>query len=666
LSNRDFAGPYWQEQRGPAGRDAGRQAGRDGSGSSRRDGSGSFRRDGNGRDRGDRPWRGTRGTRARQDLGPEPDHGANTYDAPNGYSSANGYSWANGYSGGRGYAAPAAAAGTAAGLRERAIDRAGIRARLASRHADPGYGGGSGGGHGDWPPRRRAKGSWWRHWTWRKAVAIVAAACVAVLLVVIVGLVILYQKTVIPNEVSETALQQSSVVYFSNGTTRVGTFDTGTNRQLLTSAQIPQVLDQAVIAAEDRHFYSEGGISVTGIARAAYEDIFGSGGLQGGSTITEQFAKNYYASIGTSRSPSTKLKEILVAIKLSHEKSKQWILTNYLNTIFLGDDSYGVGAAAETYFGKPASKLDIAQSAMLAAMINQPGFFDPAPHTPGYAPLVARWHYVLGNMVRDGAITQQQENMVAARGFPKLARGQRSNGWTGYRGYIMQAVELELENRYHLTQAQIYSRGLKIVTTFSQPMMRALYESVRENEQAMRSGGVPLYKYANIGAILEKPGTGAIVAMYGGPNYAKRQLNMATQSRNQVERGRLPGHLVHPAAGQRGDQRTDPHPGRGAGHRGEGHPRVGHGPHRRAVGDVIPDEEAVPAALLGPGSQPGRHPRVGQLTEQPDIDRALHDGDHNSSPGSYGWRRLAVTAADLRPGRHYDAERRPGSALALT
>jgi membrane peptidoglycan carboxypeptidase len=378
------------------------------------------------------------------------------------------------------------------------------------------------------------KGSWWRHWTLRKAAAIVAAACAVVMLVVIIGLVILYQRTTIPNEISEAALQQSSVVYFSNGKTRVGTFDTGTNRQLLTSAQIPQVLKQAVIAAEDRHFYSEGGISVSGIGRAAYEDIFGSGGLQGGSTITEQFAKNYYTNIGTSRTIGTKFKEILVAIKLSHEKSKDWILTNYLNTIFLGDDSYGVGAAAETYFGKPASKLGIAQSAMLAAMINQPGFFDPAPRTPGYAPLVARWHYVLSNMVRDGAITQQQENAVSAHGFPKLARGQRSNGWTGYRGYIMQAVELELENRYHYTQAQIYSRGLKIVTTFSQPMMRALYQSVRENKQAMRSGGVPLYKYANIGAILEKPGTGAIVAMYGGPNYAKRQLNMATQSRNQV------------------------------------------------------------------------------------------------------------------------------------
>ena len=290
-----------------------------------------------------------------------------------------------------------------------------------------------------------------------------------------------------------------------------------------------------MIAAEDRHFYTEGGISISGIARAAYDDVFGGGGLQGGSTITEQFAKNYYASIGTTRTVSTKLKEILVAIKLSHAESKDWILTNYLNTIFLGNNAYGVGAAAETYFGKPASKLNIAQSAMLAAMINQPGFFDPTPGDPGYKPLVARWHYVLANMVRDGAITQQQEGITThhqndASGFPKLAKGVRNSGWTGYRGYIMQAVELELESTGTTTRrTQIFTGGLKIVTTFSQPMMKALYQAVTA-EQAGDGGtaAVPLPRYANIGALLEKPGTGAIVAMYGGPNYAKRQLNMAT------------------------------------------------------------------------------------------------------------------------------------------
>ena len=112
-----------------------------------------------------------------------------------------------------------------------------------------------------------------------------------------------------------------------------------------------------MLAAEDRNFFNEGGISPEGIVRAAYEDSRGSdGSLQGGSTITQEFVRNYYAGIGTEQTFSRKIKEIFVAMKVSKEKSKQWILENYLNTIYLGDGAYGIGAAAETYFGEPVSK----------------------------------------------------------------------------------------------------------------------------------------------------------------------------------------------------------------------------------------------------------------------------------------------------------------------
>jgi membrane peptidoglycan carboxypeptidase len=473
--------------------------------------------------------------------------GQDDYEGPDGYDGPGrryapvGYSGPAGYGGGpAGYSAPGGR--TAAGLRERAIDRTGIRQRLADRRGGDGYGGGGGSGGGyDGGRRPRAKGSWWRRWTWRKALAVAAATCAVVVVIAVVGIAIAYAQTPVPNEVSEAALQQSSVVYFSNGKSQVGTFSTGTNRQMLQPNQIPTVLKEAVIAAEDRHFYTEGGVSPTGILRAAYQDLSG-GQFQGGSTITQQFARNYYSNIGTNQTLSRKIKEIFVAIKLSHKESKGWILTQYLNTIYLGDNAYGVGAAAQTYFGKPASKLNIAQSAMLAAMINQPGFFNPTPHTPGYAPLVARWKYVLANMVKDGAITQQQLTKAKAK-FPKIVKGLRNSGWTGYRGYIMQAVETELETRYHYSSRQIFTGGLKIVTTFSQPMMRALYQVVTQKKREMAAGGRALPRYAHIGAVLQQPRTGAILAMYGGPNYGLSgrrcqridcQYNMALQSRNQV------------------------------------------------------------------------------------------------------------------------------------
>ena len=405
-------------------------------------------------------------------------------------------------------------------------------------------GGPADGGDGwDGGPRKRRKGSWWRHWSWRKALAVIAGGFAGVMLLVAAAVVYEYQKTPIPTAVSELALQQSSTVYFSDSRTQVGTFSAnGIDRQMLTSNQIPNVMKDAMVAAEDRNFYHEGGISITGIMRSAYHDLFGSGGLQGGSTLTEQFVKNYYTTIGTSRSVSTKLKEIFVSIKLSHQKSKDWIMTQYLNTVPFGSNAYGVAAAAQVYFGEPAAKLTVPQAAMLAAMVNQPGFFTPDPHAQpidGYTALVARWHYVLSNMVKDGAITQQQAD---AQTFPKvLTVNPLLASWTGFKGYIMAAVQNELENTYGYTGTQIDSRGLKVVTTISLQKMRALYQAVNQNVAKMKADGTPLPWYAHVGAMLEQPGTGAILAFYGGPNYSANncariycQLNMAMQNREQV------------------------------------------------------------------------------------------------------------------------------------
>jgi membrane peptidoglycan carboxypeptidase len=341
--------------------------------------------------------------------------------------------------------------------------------------------------------------------------------------------------------VSFAAVQQSSTVYFSNGKTEVGTFTAnGIDRQMLTSSQIPAVMNNAIIAAEDRHFYSEGGISVSGIVRSAYEDLKGGGNLQGGSTLTEQFVKNYYSTIGMSRTVSSKLKEIFISIKLSHEESKGWILTQYLNAVPFGDNAYGIGAAAQIYFNEPAMKLTIAQSAMLAAMVNQPSNFSPDPKAgAAYQALFARWQYVLTNMVRDGAITQAEAN---AQKFPTVVQGQGlAASWNGYRGYIMQAVENELEDTYGYTQNQIDTGGLKVVTTFNLHMMNGLYRAVNQNLREMKAEGQGLPSYAHVGALLEQPGTGAILAEYGGPSYSAPncakidcQYNMASESRNLV------------------------------------------------------------------------------------------------------------------------------------
>ena len=155
-----------------------------------------------------------------------------------------------------------------------------------------------------------------------------------------------YNSTQIPTQPVADIMFQNSTVYYSDGSTAIGTFGT-IHRQILAYNQIPKVVQDAVVAAEDRGFWTEGGISPTGILRAAYDDLTSSGGnLSGGSTITQQFVRNYYQDIGTAQTASRKIKEIFVAMKLAKEKSKPWILTNYLNTIYLGTGAYGVAAAA--------------------------------------------------------------------------------------------------------------------------------------------------------------------------------------------------------------------------------------------------------------------------------------------------------------------------------
>ena len=294
----------------------------------------------------------------------------------------------------------------------------------------------------------------------------------AVVVLGAIAVVMIYEQTPVPTAAMAATGFSQSVVYSGNGTV-IGRFGT-TNRQMLTYSQLQQNhqwLIKAVLAAEDRNFFNEGGISPTGIVRAAYEDVGSSNGsLQGGSTITQEFVRQYYSGIGTQQTFSRKIKEIFVAMKVAKEKSKQWILTNYLNTIYLGDGAYGVQAAALTYFGRPVSKLSVAQAAVIAAIIQQPSTY-PLPQYR--AQLVNRWHYVLNGMVQMGNLTAQQ---AAAMKFP--APGNfvpRTVGKDVWDPYVLNMVYNELTGVYHFTKSQIYNGGYVIRTSIDDAKMAALY-----------------------------------------------------------------------------------------------------------------------------------------------------------------------------------------------
>ncbi len=374
------------------------------------------------------------------------------------------------------------------------------------------------------PPRRglppvKVKGSWWRHWTFRKALGLLLAIIGGFIVLGALVVVIAYENTPVPTQAMAAASYAQSVVYSSNGTL-IGRFGT-TNRQQLSYNQIPKSLIDAVVSAEDRNFWNEGGISPTGIVRAAYEDVRGSdGSLQGGSTITQQFVRNYYSGIGTQQTLNRKIKEIFVAMKISKEKSKEWILQNYLNTIYLGEGSYGVQAAAETYFGKPVGQLTVAQDAVIAALIQQPSTY-PLPQYR--AQLQARWHYVLDGMVSQGDLSAQD---AAAMKFPALGDNvSQSFGKDVWDPYVMQMVKTELEQIYHLSQTQIYNGGYVIKTSLDDTKTAALYKAVSDNEAQINDSSVPFATYMHAGAALENPANGEIQALYPGPGQPGAKYN---------------------------------------------------------------------------------------------------------------------------------------------
>jgi membrane peptidoglycan carboxypeptidase len=384
------------------------------------------------------------------------------------------------------------------------------RGGRGGRRATPGGPRGPRGG-----PRVKVKGSWWRHWTLRKGLGVLLASIGGLIVLGAIAVVMTYEQTPVPSAAMAATGYAQTTVESSNGTL-IGRFGT-TNRVQLNYSQLQQApnLINAVLAAEDRSFWTEGGISPTGILRAAYEDVTGSdGSLQGGSTITQEFVRQYYQGIGTQQTLSRKLKEIFVAMKVAKEKSKQWILTNYLNTVYFGDGAYGVQAAAETYFNEPVWDLSVAQDAVIAAVLQQPSTYP----LPQYRPeLEARWNYVITGMVQMGKLPAAK---AATLKFPAIGDYvPQTVGKDAWDPYVLNVVYNELVDVYHFSQSQIYNGGYTIKTTIDDAKMKALYQAVQQNEVAMAQGGVPLPDYAQVGAVLENPANGAIEAMYPGPGY---------------------------------------------------------------------------------------------------------------------------------------------------
>jgi membrane peptidoglycan carboxypeptidase len=316
-----------------------------------------------------------------------------------------------------------------------------------------------------------------------------------------------------PNEAFQA---ETTSVFYSDGKHKIGTFELQ-NRDSIPLSKVPQHVQDAVVAAENRDFWTDEGIDPTGIMRAAYSNLQG-GSTQGASTITQQYVKNLYLS--QEQTYSRKFREIILAIKVDQQLSKDEILEGYLNTIYFGRGAYGIQAAARAYFDEPAKKLTVREGAVLAAVLNSPGGLDPAIDKSNRPELLARYRYVLDGMASSGTLDAAKAAKLG-RHLPRLARPEDTgNTLGGQKGYLLELVEEQLAER-GFTNDEIYGGGLKVVTTFNWKVQQAAQRAVRD----VAPDGL---KGLHVGMASVEPGTGALRAMYGGRNYVQSQLNWAT------------------------------------------------------------------------------------------------------------------------------------------
>ncbi|MEU9705568.1 transglycosylase domain-containing protein [Streptomyces sp. NPDC047981] len=386
-------------------------------------------------------------------------------------------------------------------------------------------------------PRSGKRG--WRRWvpSWKLTTGL--------FLLFVAGLMgtaaLAYAMVSVPNE-DLSAKAQNNVYYWADGTQMVATGGE-VNRQIIGIEQIPRVMQDAVVSAENKTFWTDSGIDPVGIGRALWNMING-GDTQGGSTITQQYVKNNRLN-DQSQTLTRKVKELFISIRVGGEMEKPAILAGYLNTAYYGRGAYGIQAAARTYFGKNAKDLDASESAFLTALLKGATYYDPAgsPEIDPAATAQAnreraeeRWSWILDEMVRDGRLRPDERAQFTE--FPEVKLRTPGAQLGGQTGYLVRTAEANFLNRNDagIDARQLAQGGYEIHTTFDKEKVEALEEAVKKvyDEHIDPVKRPETDTHVQFGGASVDPSTGAIVAIYGGTDATRHFTNNADQTGAQV------------------------------------------------------------------------------------------------------------------------------------
>ncbi len=344
----------------------------------------------------------------------------------------------------------------------------------------------------------------------KKARAVKIAYIIGIIIsstAILLFLFVLYLAKTVPSlqQISTQQIGQSTKIYDRTGTVLLYDINNGQRRTLVPFEQIPQSLKDATLAIEDQNFYNEPAFDIKGIFRAIFVDLTTHSFAQGGSTITQQLARTAFLTLD--QTFTRKIRELILAIKLNEFYSKDQILGLYLNQAPYGPSISGVEEASEDYFGVPVNQLNIAQSAVLAAIPQAPTYY--SPWGSNTAELIKRQQLVLQQMLKTGKITQAQ--LKDALNY-KIVFQPQSQGGIKAPHFVM-AVQEYLVQKYGETL--IDKGGLKVITT--------LDWTLQQDAQDVITAGVArnkaLYKANNASLVAQDPTTGQILALVGSANY---------------------------------------------------------------------------------------------------------------------------------------------------
>ncbi|QNE25525.1 transglycosylase domain-containing protein [Streptomyces sp. INR7] len=361
-----------------------------------------------------------------------------------------------------------------------------------------------------------------RFFTWKK----ILGTFLGGLLLLMAAAIVLYFSVNEPRDPNEQAVLQSNTYRYSDGSimARTGT----TNREIVPIEKIPEDVRTAFIAIENKSFYEDKGVDVMGVARGLFNTVRGKG-TAGGSTITQQYVKNYYLT--QDQSPTRKLRELVISLKVDQRMEKNDILVGYLNTNFYGRGAYGIQAAAQAFYGVDSDKLTLEQGAYLAAVIQAPSQYDLATAGPNGKRLVnIRFNAVLDNMVEMGKLDPAKRKTMT---LPPPIKPKPRPGMDGQKGYLIQAANDEM-NRQEITDAEISAGGWNIILNVDKGKQAALEEAVQDELESKLdrkdTKNRPQDQSVQAGATSVDAKTGAIVAMYGGTGLQDKDQSNALRT----------------------------------------------------------------------------------------------------------------------------------------